>query len=569
MTEKIEIKLIKMNKVYCIYLMSVMCVFFVSFLRAQEMDLNTVYQEAMQGYGQGDYEQAAASFALILEKRGLKIPDGILYNGIRIHASNGQTEKAFELLEHLVNNQFYTDYDQLTTDSALIRLHAWPKWNVLVGQVAQNKETLPIRKREGIKHALLQAKEILLKDNGKLWGENIWNDSVLVVDFENTIYSLVPIPQSMTEDSVLYYKKIPVNTLSLTNTTQKYEGNEYATVVVNYLNDHSATIIHELFHLLHFKHRMLNGDPVDYLDHYDAREWLRLEYQALKNALRAIDERQDRKEVETYLYDALMYRKIRQSTYKDFLDGELQIETLEGLANYTGFVLSGIDNKQQKAIAEINQREKAQTYTRPFPYATGPAYGLAFDYLGIAWKEGLDKVYDFLDIYERNYLRDSVRMDHQRVEQANARNNYDAIHKEETDRMEMHKQLVAYYTDMFFGKPTLKVSVADQDYSRSFNMNGTLVLEDKGTVYSGISGTDKSGGNNFGNFAILEGKDKLGIAGVLGCWENESMTFVFPLPVKIEERKIRGECYEIDLNEGWTVIAIDDKGNLEIVRQAD
>lgn len=69
--------------------------------------------------------------------------------------------------------------------------------------------------------------------------------------------------------------------------------------------------------------------------------------------------------------DAVIFRKERQQQYSKYLNDELEIETLEGLANYTGFVLSSYDNKYEKAIEEINQREEAKTYTRPFPYATG------------------------------------------------------------------------------------------------------------------------------------------------------------------------------------------------------
>ena len=61
------------------------------------------------------------------------------------------------------------------------------------------------------------------------------------------------------------------------------------------------------------------------------------------------------------------------------------------------------------AISEINQREQAQTYTRPFPYATGPAYGLIFDYLKINWKTGLDTIYNFLKIYETKYLQKDIK----------------------------------------------------------------------------------------------------------------------------------------------------------------
>ncbi|MEN2489606.1 hypothetical protein AAYQ05_17515 [Flavobacterium sp. B11] len=422
-----------------------------------------------------------------------------------------------------------------------------------------------LENRQSIQQKLLEAKVLLEKDNGKLWGKPIWNDSIIVIDFDNSIYSLVPLSNSKKEN-LLYSKIMEPNSLVFVNTTQKYEGKEYATVLNNYLDDKSATIIHELFHLLQMKSRKFNGNPIEYLDETKARILLRLEYQALKNALKAVVEKKKSEEVKSYLKDAVLFRKERQNQYAKFLKDELEIETLEGLANYTGFALSSYDNKYEKAIEEINQREEAKTYTRPFPYATGPAYGLLFDYLNITWRKSLDDIYNFADIYEVMILKSKITINKKELESAKSRNNFNEISKQEIGREEEQKKLIGYYIDLLLEKPTLKVAITDiEHYGRTFNMNGTLTLSDKGIVYSSIKGRDKSG-NNFGNFATVEGKNQLGKAGILSYDKDGRTYLVFPLPAKIEGQKITNEFYEITLNPDWKIVKQND-GNLEIVKE--
>ncbi len=83
---------------------------------------------------------------------------------------------------------------------------------------------------------------------------------------------------------------------------------------------------------------------------------------SIKSTFRSglIDEKEKKSLIEIYVNDAMLFRKIRQSKYKEFLENELEIETSEGLANYTGLILSTYPNKYQKAIREINMREKGK-----------------------------------------------------------------------------------------------------------------------------------------------------------------------------------------------------------------
>lgn len=534
---------------------------------SQNTDIKTVYPSSMKEYELGHYKNASEIFQIIIDNFKFNdISTTKLYNGACIFALAKQNETAIMILDYLASNRFYSNYEHITSDSDLNNIHIEPKWKNITEKVAENKKTEPERLREKIKTELFKAKEILFAENGKLWGENIWSDNILVLGFDNTIYSLKPLVNGKTNDSIIYYKKIPENTLGFSNAAQKYNGKEYAVVLTNYLDDNSATIIHELFHILQYKHINLNGNPIQYLDNYDAREWLRLEFQALKNALNTINENKDKSEIEKLVNDALLFRNLRQSKYKEYLQKEIEIETSEGLANYTGFILSTYSNKYEKAISEINQREQAQTYTRPFPYATGPAYGLIFDYLKINWKIGLDTTYDFLNIYETKYLKSKIEISNKRIKLAQQRNNYDEIHKQELDRKIKNEKIIDYYTNILLKEPTLTVKLVDSLYGSTFDMNGTIILKDKGIVYSMIKGVDGSK-NNFGNFSTIKGKEKFGVSGVLMSFVGKKITF--PLPITIEKNKISGEYYEIELNEGWEVMKINNKGDLEIVKKRE
>ncbi len=541
---------------------------------AQDVDINTVYIDSLKELRAKNYRKASEKFKIIDEKYGFKLPEITLYNGACIYALNKEIKRSLEILNYLADEKFYSNFDHISKDPDLKNLHPLSEWKTLLEKVTKNKKTEPARKRQKIKDALLEAKKLLQKDDGKLWGKNLWHENVLFQDFEGTIFSLKKLEGSKTDDSVLFYKKLPKDTLSKTNTVQELDGEKYATILATdfYMNDESSTVIHELFHRLHFeildaKKIKLKSDPVSYLDNFDARELLRLEYEALRKSLKAIDGKEAQSKIETSVKDAFLFRKIRQDKYKEFLQPEIEIETVEGLASYTGFKLSTFPNKYKRAISGINGWENSATYTRPFPYATGPAYGLIFDYLTPSWKSrGLDKVYNFLEIYESMYLKKPHTFKSEDILAAKARNNYEKIRTEEIGRKTLFEKRTKYYLDLLVNQPTLRVSLISHEYSMSFNMNGTLSLKNIGTVYSGIKGKSLDN-SNFGNFEIDPSKAKLGETGILRTIKDKKSTYIFPLPIKIEGKTIIGKFYKIDLNDGWEVVKKNEKGDLEIVKK--
>ena len=163
------------------------------------------------------------------------------------------------------------------------------------------------------------------------------------------------------------------------------------------------------------------------------------------------------------------------------------------------------------------------------------------------------------------YLKKKIKTNKRAILSAQKRSNYKTIHKQELKRKIENEKIINYYTDIFINKPTLTVSLIDSLYGRTFDMNGTITLKDKGTVFSMIKGTDGSK-NNFGNFTTRD-NEKLGVSGVLYSFDGK--IFTFPKPIEIKKDRIIGKYYEIELNKGWEVIKINDKGDLEIVKKIE
>ena len=521
------------------------------------------YQTAMEAYHFKDYHTAASVFGPYFANKGEMLTSKQLYDGACILALDGQKEFAFTVLRVMVEKRYYSNLNRVSTDVDLNGLHGLQEWSDFIQKVAENQRTEPDRNALKISAAFSQAKDLLQKDMGSLWGVPLWSDSLLALDPQRRVYSLAPLNGAKNINGV-WIAQSAERELNQSNAPQVYAGRSYAVILTSYLADSSATIIHELFHLKQQHYVSLNGNPVNYLDNYEARQLLRLEYQALRDALAMADKGESKSLVTANLRDAILFRTLRQSQHPRSTKDEIEIESSEGLANYTGFVLSAYRNKYNLAIRELNSREQAPTYTRAFPYATGPAYGLLFDYLGIRWRTGLNHAYNFTEIFRQANLGHIYASGTSAFQPAAKRHKYHAIHDQELKRKAAIDEKINYFKQKFTQKPVLQVKLADPNYNRSFDMYGTLVLEGIGMVYGSITGTDING-KNFGSFkTTITGNEKQP-SGVLASFDN--MIFTFSLPVKIEGNKLTGSNYELVLNPGWIVRKTDDQGNLEIIKE--
>jgi len=217
------------------------------------------------------------------------------------------------------------------------------------------------------------------KDNGKLWGINLYAP-VLGVDSLRNIVSNVPdAPKTFPADK-------PV-----ANSTTELDGKRWTMILWPLSGDQmhqSIILVHEMFHYRQPELGLWqNKDPNNsHLSNRDARTLLKLEWNALKAAASC-----DGEQKKTALKDALSFRAQRRHLYPDFAAEENSLEIQEGLAEYTGRRIAVPDNKEYlQSLSDLDYLYESDNLTRSFAYLSGPLYGLILDQSGHSWHKEIN-----------------------------------------------------------------------------------------------------------------------------------------------------------------------------------
>lgn len=217
------------------------------------------------------------------------------------------------------------------------------------------------------------------KDNGKLWGVNLYSP-VLGVDSLRNIVSNVPdAPKTFPAEK-------PV-----ANSTTELDGKRWTMILWPLSGDQmhqSIILVHEMFHYCQPKLGLWQDkDPNNsHLSSRDARTLLKLEWNALKAAASC-----DGEQKKTALKDALSFRAQRRHLYPDFAQEENALEVLEGLAEYTGRRIAIPDNKEYlQSLSDLDYLYESDNLTRSFAYLSGPLYGLILDQSAHSWHKEMN-----------------------------------------------------------------------------------------------------------------------------------------------------------------------------------
>lgn len=178
------------------------------------------------------------------------------------------------------------------------------------------------------------------------------------------------------------------------NTAIDWDGTTWLMLLAPLPDDEAARralAFHEAFHV----HQRALGLPANatvaaHLDGAAARESLRLEWNALAQALRSDgDVRRE------HLQQALAFRAQRLTDPAAAATERAQM-LHEGLAAYTGTALSG--EPVRIALAALREEAAKPGFTRTFAYASGPAWGLMLDALRPGWRARLDTTADLPEL---------------------------------------------------------------------------------------------------------------------------------------------------------------------------
>ena len=374
--------------------------------------------------------------------------------------------------------------------------------------------------------------------NENLWDYDIYAPILFVQPDTREIYANYPdTAQALKKDGSVFTGILP-KTVNIANTSIHWNGVHWAMVMLplpdikeNRLN----LLAHELFHRAqsHLGFTSFNTDN-NHLDQKEGRISLRLELEALKAAILS----GSTEEMKRHLTDATVFRLYRYKIYPAADSTENILELNEGIAEYTGMMMSGrsAQEMQNHFLKELEQFLTNPTFVRSFAYQTIPLYGYLLQKTKYEWnkeitsKTNLTKY--FIQAFAIRLPNDLKSTFYQIANQYNG----STIIAEETAREEAIKKLVAEYKDKFIEQPHLEISF--QKMNASFDPRNIIPLEDKGTVYPKIRITD-----NWGILTVTDG------ALMSPGWDKISVR----IPTQFGEINVIGDGWILELNQGFIV----------------
>lgn len=334
-----------------------------------------------------------------------------------------------------------------------------------------------------------QAHELAKTDNGKLWGMTLDGPMIFADRATHQIVANMADPNGALKPQGAVYAGLLPKEINIANTSIEWSGRRWTMVAwplpdINYTR--GRLLMHESFHRIQPALGFHIPDlPSEHLDDLNGRTWMRLEMRALSEAMTETGEKR-----KVAAQDALLFRHRRQELCGDkAAESERQLELNEGLAEYTGYELSGLPAPAIpiRVAARLDNEQAGDSFSRSFCYLTGPSYALLLDEYSPGWRKRVVKGEPLDEL-----LAKALRFRPKDLNAALARYDGDLVIAQETAREAAHQQRVAQYKAKFIDGPVL-IMKPGNNFSFGFDPNAVDSFPGYGSVYNGARVTDDWG----------------------------------------------------------------------------
>ena len=373
-----------------------------------------------------------------------------------------------------------------------------------------------------------------------LWDKDIYGPIMLVDPVSREIFANMPDSEGVLKPSEGIYRGILPERIHVANTDVEWGGLHWAMIRLPLPPDpydRMELLTHELFHCaqpslgFHFRREENN-----HLDRREGRIYLRLELEALRQALLA---GRYNRSLE-HLQNALLFRRYRHQLYRGSEVAENYLELLEGLATYTGQMMSGRDKWQWRdyLLTRLQVYDRSLSFVRTFAYETTPVYGFFLYQRENEWNKRVTGESDLTVLFAEAFGMDQRIILQSLVKQVAVEYDGKRIADEELRRELSNNTRLDIYREKFLEEPHLEIRLEEMELS--YDLNGVIPLdEDEGTVYLSIQISDRWGLLNVEEGGALMRSD----------WR---WIIVTP-PLEIDGNRVTGEGWTLLLNEGYFV----------------
>jgi hypothetical protein len=385
--------------------------------------------------------------------------------------------------------------------------------------------------------------ELCNKDNGKIWGKNLYGPLMFVDRVSRKIYANMQDKDGLLEYKDGIYTGLYPKELVLGNIDNDFGSVLFAIVPIPPEEDTArieTRAVSELFKCFQ-KARGLKPENVNtrFMNQKNARLWVKLEWKALRNAINYTGEARLQA-----LRDALIFRGARRELYAEFQIEENKSEVYEGLANFTSTLLySGTDEEfKNRLIEQIDRMYGFQSYVFSFGILNGALYSYflyeqEFDFLSIS-KQDAD-----LGNIARELFKIELPVICRDVAGSIALNyDIDDIYREEDQRDQDIRKRINEQVGIFIEKPVVYVELESPYFG--FEPEDVHSLDTLGTLYTTLRVSD-----NWGKLTVDAG----------GCLVSNNLRFLRITGKNIKDNKtqITGDGWTLLLNRDWKFEKVD------------
>jgi len=386
--------------------------------------------------------------------------------------------------------------------------------------------------------------EICNRDNGTLWGKNLYGPILFVERTSRRSTANTPDKDGLMKGKDGVFTGLYPKELIIGNAPVNFGGTKFAmTPLPNEEDDYriKTRAVHGLFH----RYQEMKGIApalfnVSIMDEKMARLWIKLEWKALRKAINSSDE-----ERQLAIRDALVFRGSNRELYSKYATMENRFEAYEGLATFT-YTLLCADSPQEFKTRLLDNLERLygmQSYSRSYGFIHGALYASLLH----------DKGYDFKKIDTDNIDLGNAVKELYNIELPSICRDVagslalsydiDAINKEEEKRLADIKESVHKLISTFTEKPVVFLELESPYFD--FEPENVQPLDTLGTLYSSMRVSD-----NWGKLTVDEG----------GCLVSNNFKYlrITARGFKTDKNHIYGEGWHILLNNDWELVPVEE-----------
>jgi hypothetical protein len=394
--------------------------------------------------------------------------------------------------------------------------------------------------------------EICNRDNGNLWGENLYGPVMFVDNLSREIYANVADSNGILKAREGIFTGVLPRERLITNNVIEFGGTRYAMVPLPDTEDNyriTARTVHSLFHCYQERHDLKPSTfNTRHLNDKNTRFYLKLEWKALSSAIGATGEARRQA-----IRDALIFRGARRELFPEAIADENKFENFEGLATFTYIKLctDNIDDMRGRVLEYLDRIYKNTSYASGYGFVHGALYATLLNDTGFDFRQIQKSDFDLGRAAREAYnvtlpevcrdIAGSLAM------------NYDvqAIRTEESEREAMINERTGKVVSAFFEKPVVTVTLESPNFS--FEPEDINFLDSLGTLYERLRVSD-----NWGRLAVDEG-------GALLTNDLHSLR-ISARHIKIDRNHISGAGWHLILNDGWQAVTGED-GSYAVMKQ--